>query len=513
MDSDATTDGSSEIIDALRPDRLLGRLIDDLPDIVLVLDPDGRLLHVNRACTELLGWQVDELVFESILETVHPDDVERVVGALATVGEQSDGALEIRSRARDGSHHWYSWRAARLDGIILAIGRDATAQRTMYEELAERTAFIDSVLHTLLSGVITTDDVGTILSTNPAATEMFGYEPDELLGRDVSFLMDTADASQHGHFMERFATSGESAIVGTRQTLSGRLGRRKDGTTFPVGIEISTFESKGARFFTGVVTDLTELTNAFGELEAARIAADAAYRQKASLLAQVSHELRTPLNAVLGFSELLEIDDDGTHAGAISAIRDGGLQLRHMIDDILELNETGATPPRGREEPVAVDDMIAGKVAALSVADPGRIAILPAGDEALIVFVDRERLREILRRALTFALAAASDTSTVTIGARRSTGGTRRCRIEVSIPGLDIPPDRRRDLFEPFGTRRAHEPAHRSERGLGLAIAGSEIRAMGGTVGVDTHGTDHTTVWFELPLAEGSTGEDDPAVS
>jgi PAS domain S-box-containing protein len=101
-----------------------------------------------------------------------------------------------------------------------------------------------------------TDARGQILSLNPAATTIFGYAAEELMGNNVKVLLPEPHAGRHDSYIERYVTTREPHILGTkRRDLSGR---RKDGTLFPIELLITSFEMDGQQFFSGTIRDLSE---------------------------------------------------------------------------------------------------------------------------------------------------------------------------------------------------------------------------------------------------------------
>lgn len=106
-------------------------------DIMLRCGFDGKILTVNPAWTEVLGWREDELVGSSLFELIHTDDIERTRTAVAS---HKDGGsysrFENQYRHRDGSYRWISWSTRPTDTVITAVGRDITVEKEAAEALA-----------------------------------------------------------------------------------------------------------------------------------------------------------------------------------------------------------------------------------------------------------------------------------------------------------------------------------------------------------------------------------------
>ena len=148
-----------------------------------------------------------------------------VVGALASIG----GEWALRAR-RSGE------RALR--------------------ELAEREAHLRSIFNAAPDAMIVIDDHGLLRSYSAAAQRMFGWSAEEVLGKNVSMLMPGPYRQEHDTYLQRYHDTGERRIIGIGRIV---VGERKDGSTFPIELNVGEVRSKGgSRFFTGFIRDLTE---------------------------------------------------------------------------------------------------------------------------------------------------------------------------------------------------------------------------------------------------------------
>ncbi|WP_083925608.1 hybrid sensor histidine kinase/response regulator [Sphingomonas sp. Mn802worker] len=106
-------------------------------DLMLVARADGTIDAVNPAWTRVLGWSERELVGQNFLPLTHPDDLERTAAAAAGIGAgEAYARFENRYRHKDGSYRTIVWAAGPGDGLIIAVGRDATEERAQAEALA-----------------------------------------------------------------------------------------------------------------------------------------------------------------------------------------------------------------------------------------------------------------------------------------------------------------------------------------------------------------------------------------
>lgn len=113
----------------------------------------------------------------------------------------------------------------------------------------------EAILETTVDGIISIDELGMILSFNRAASAMFGYASDEVIGQNVSTLMNEPERSDHDSYLSRYQRTGEARIIGIGRELDGR---RKDGTTFRLNIAVSqAVDGDGKRIYAGIIRDLS----------------------------------------------------------------------------------------------------------------------------------------------------------------------------------------------------------------------------------------------------------------
>ena len=144
--------------------------------------------------------------------------------------------------------------------VVVTLVDISDRKRAESQLLARETALRESTLHAqsildnVVDAVITIDQQGLVMSFNKAATRMFGYAPQEAIGRNVSMLMADHDRAEHDRYMQRFQTEGKSSLVGQPREMEGR---RKDGSLFPLNLSVSRTGQGGALTFIGLIRDVS----------------------------------------------------------------------------------------------------------------------------------------------------------------------------------------------------------------------------------------------------------------
>lgn len=203
----------------------------------------------------------------------------REVHRRALAGEELAAAEDVW-HPPGGTAQWLNWAVRpwhELDGTVggvVVVTEDITPRKLAEEALHDREVRLAAVLTTAADAIITIDEQGIIESLNPAAERLFGYSRAELVGRNVSTLTPSPFSEEYDGNLTRYAATGGQRIIGIgRET----LGRRKDGTVFPIDLSVSEVVD-GRRWFTGIIRDASE-----------RKRTEARLREQAELLDKVTN--------------------------------------------------------------------------------------------------------------------------------------------------------------------------------------------------------------------------------
>ncbi|MEO5330737.1 MAG: diguanylate cyclase [Magnetococcus sp. YQC-5] len=273
------------------------QLMQTVPDIIYRLDQNGYFIFLNDAI-EKLGYDVDELLgqhFERLILEADLDKVSyaRVVDRIRSgqdLPERPPGLFDER-RALDRKTTGLEVRLKRkvrpdqednrddANGEIIAdvsctgireallrtecdpyvgtigIIRDITERKRLMDQVAEQKARMEAIFNTAVDAIIVINDKGVIESMNQAAYKMFDYSEAQMLGHNISMVMDEPHRQLHDTYLARYLATGTSAILGLNREA---VGVRRDGSRFPLEISVSEVNLRGRVLFTGIVRDITE---------------------------------------------------------------------------------------------------------------------------------------------------------------------------------------------------------------------------------------------------------------
>ncbi len=165
--------------------------------------------------------------------------------------------------------------------------------RSQKEILFRTEERLRTIVNTVIDGIITIDSQGCIVLFNPAAERLFGYEFAEVAGHNVNMLMPEPYHSEHDGYLARFLNEGNPRIIGKGRDV---LGRRKDGSIFPMHLSVGAMEIGGEQKFVGIIADITERKNVEKELQQHQ---EHLEQLVAIATAEVSAIVQTAVNAVI----------------------------------------------------------------------------------------------------------------------------------------------------------------------------------------------------------------------
>jgi PAS domain S-box-containing protein len=345
------------------------------------------------------------------------------------------------------------------------------------------------ILDHSLDVICTMDGEGRFLQVSRACEAVWGYWPEDLIGRLFLELV---------HPDDREKTIAVDATIMGGEAENGFENRylRRDGTAVPMVWTANWSEEHRTNFC--VARDVTARKRMESELRLAKEAAEAATKTKGEFLANMSHEIRTPMNGIIGVTELvLESALDREQRDYLGMVRSSGMALLGLINDILDFSkiEAGKLALEAitfdlRE---AVEEMF--KPLVLRGQQKGIELRTEIADEVPGQLIgDPLRLRQILLNFADNALKFTTRGSVLVKVAVEAEGdGELRLHFSVADTGIGIAPEKQGMIFEAFAQADGSTTRTYGGTGLGLAIASQLVAQMRGRI------------WIESTLGEGTT--------
>jgi PAS domain S-box-containing protein len=489
---------------------------------MLLVDPDdGVLIDANAAAIRFYGHPADRLVGMNMADISEGDGSSGPDRDAATCTPEGGAVVDGRHRLADGSVRDVELAASAISlgelPVVHLIVADITDRKRAEDALRSSETRIRAITDSAQDAVLMMDSRGLISYWNPAAERVFGWSIDEALGKPLHDLI-AADRFRGAVdvALPRFFTSGQGAALG--RTLD-MVGRRRDGSEFPVQLSLSGVQLGGEWHAVGVMRDDTDRNRAERDLLAINTAlestvaranemaqhAEHATLAKSEFLANMSHEIRTPLNGVIGMTGLLlDTELDGIQRHYAESARSSGESLLALINDILDFSKIEA----GHLELESIDFDLRALVEDLSSilalrADEKQIELICSVEPDVPSFVtgDPGRLRQILLNLAGNALKFTQQGEVAVRGSLVKREGRKLVvRFSVKDTGIGIPADVQRTLFQKFVQADTSTTRRYGGTGLGLAISRQLSEMMGGEIGLASEEGVGSEFWFTVKL-------------
>jgi len=227
-------------------------------DLICIADLEGRFTRVNPAATEILGYSKQELLSQSFLEFVHPEDREKTINVLEKELKSGKKVLHFENRniCKDGSIKWLEWVSSPVpeSNITFAVARDMTDRKATEEELLNQKLLFETTFNAISDALVITNTDREIILANKGLETTFKYKPEEVVGKSTQMLYTNEDSFKNTgkQYYEKEAKSPKGLyIMGCKDA----EGRTFPGETFGTKLYNNAGEWIGNL---GVMRDVTE---------------------------------------------------------------------------------------------------------------------------------------------------------------------------------------------------------------------------------------------------------------
>jgi PAS domain S-box-containing protein len=487
----------------------LRRITDSMLDMVVETDLQGICKYASPSNKAILGYDPKDLIGKSLFDFVHPEDLrtvtETVQRAISTGRLWTGGRFECRYRHADGHYLWienlanivYDEKGQMVGGVIGA--RDISDRKRMEDELkrystqleqlvAERTGALQEsekkyrqLIETAQEGLFTYDTNAIVTFVNPFLSVMFGYAPEEMIGKNLLTFVDDQSVGRVKAGMER----RKLGIADTYEVLL----IRKDESRIYANVTVSPMTDEGGRFAGGLVllSDITERKRLEAKLaESQRLAAIG------EAAAMVGHDLRNPLQTVTGTLYLAK----RLAASEKAQDRDEAVRRVNSLDDEIQYMNKIVSDLQDYARPVAADrvetnllDLVRALVSSVKIPRNVKLAV-NIGEGLSNVMVDPVLFRRVLTNLIMNAVQAMPEGGRLTIAGSRA---DESFTVTVQDTGVGIPPENLPKVFAPFFTTKS------KGQGLGLAVCKRLVEAQNGKITLKSKIGEGSTFTITIP--------------
>jgi PAS domain S-box-containing protein len=482
-------------------------LLEAAPDAIVVVNQSGDIVLLNVQAEKQFGYRRDELLGQKITNLIPEGFAERLIAdgtrtATDALAQQIGTGIELSGQRKDGSEFPIEIMLSPLEStegiLVTAAIRDISVRKAAEEHLAQMEGRYRGLLEAAPDAMVVVNNGGDIVLLNVQAEKQFGYRRDELVGQKVKNIIPEGFAERLIADGTRTAAAALAQHIGTGIEL---LGRRKDGSEFPIEIMLSPLESTEGILVTAAIRDISvrkaaekHLVETVGELKRSN--------DELQQFAYVSsHDLQEPLRMVASYTQLLakrykgRLDSDADEFIAYAV--DGCNRMQGLIQDLLAYSRAGKNGKVLRE--ISGENALQNALKNLraTIEQSGAVVthdLLPAitSDDAQLTQV----FQNLVGNAIKYRRAEAPH---VHVSATKN--GGNEWIFAVRDNGLGIDPQYFERIFILF--QRLHGRNEFEGTGIGLAICKKIVDRLGGRIWVESQLEKGSTFYFALPARGG----------
>ena len=480
-----------------------GHFIEQAPAAMAMFDREMRYIAVSARWRE--DFDLDRDVVGKSHYDVFPETPEewKEIHRRALAGESARCEQDEFSRA-DGVRQWLRWevrpwmeRPDCIGGVVI-FAEDITDRVRIQEALQENERRLSAMFGAAMDAIVTTDRSGLILSANPAANDMVGFEGADLIGRNVGVLMPENHSHDHVSLGAASIDNGFWTIIGRRRTVEGQ---RRNGEVFPLELTVSEAQAADGPVFFGVMRDLSPIEAERRRVNVLRdeLAHVSRLNDMGEMVAGLAHEVAQPVAAILNFSaayrRALATTGKAPEADLIGKIEDQARRAAEILKRLRGFIEK--RPPERRA--VGIESLIDDALKLLTLRSRPRLLRPPSPDElaGARICVDPIQIEQVLVNLLRNADDALIDTAAPEIVIETSLAAPGRLKVNVGDNGAGVDAEVVAELFDPFFTTKHFG------MGMGLSISRGIVESHGGTIGYRPNAPCGSIFEFELPIYTG----------
>ena len=488
---DALAQREREIEKLKMTNLFMGELFDGISEEIMVVDPDYKIVDINRTFTERYSVEKAEVVGKKCYQVKEgaglPCHSEDKPCPLKEAEEQGKTVqMTHRHRLASGDIKelmliMYPIKAQdNRIAYFVEIVRDETEYRNVIRQLQASEQRFRTILDTATNAILSIDEDHNLILFNNAAEQIFKYTREEILGENLNILI-PAQYGDHYQYVRRFLEKRESDLIGKTINLTAL---RKTGEEFPIELSLSYMEMEGSVTFTAIIRDVSEERQLERKLlQSERLAA------VGQAVAHVVHELKNPLMIIGGFTghirKSLSNDRD---LNKLDMILEEVARLERLVAGLGDFTKTYKLVKRQADVNSVISDVIK-IISELYPQDKYGFRVF-LSDNVTEISCDPDKLKQVFINIISNGVEAMADGGIITVSSRRTLEGIE---VRITDQGVGIPESSLAHIFEPFYTTR------KRGSGLGLPISYKIVEAHEGEISAVSEPGRGTTFIIRLP--------------
>ncbi|MDV6328137.1 EAL domain-containing protein [Idiomarina sp. Sol25] len=251
----------------------LSNVASQTTNAVIITDAFGKTEWVNDGFTRLTGYLLEDIRGHKPGELLQGKETEAAqVAEMHAALEKGEGfEVDIVNYTKDNQAYWvriYCNPLTNDNGALqgfISIQSNIDEQKRNELALKESAQFQNTILNTMVDGLVTTDQNGIIQMCNPATENLFGYSEAWLIGKNIKVLMPDSYTHVHDSYMQKYkASNSNESIMGKTRALTAK---RRDGSIFPVEIAVKETQHDGEPLYVASIRDISALKEQQEEIE------------------------------------------------------------------------------------------------------------------------------------------------------------------------------------------------------------------------------------------------------
>jgi len=481
-------------------------LLEAAPDAMVVVNVAGEIVLLNVRAEKEFGYRRDELVGQKVKNIIPEGFAERIIAdgtrsAAEALAQQIGTGIELTGRRKDGSEFPIELMLSPLEStegvLVTAAIRDISVRKAAETHLAQMEGRYRGLLEAAPDAMVVVNVAGEIVLLNVRAEKEFGYSRDELLGQKVKNIIPEGFAERIIADGTRSAAAALAQQIGTGIEL---IGRRKDGSKFPIEIMLSPLESTEGILVTAAIRDISVRKNSDEHLVKTVKELKRSNDELQQFAYVSSHDLQEPLRMVSSYTQLLAVrykgrlDSDADEFIAFAV--DGCNRMQGLIQDLLAYSRAGSNGKALSE--TSGEDALQAALTNLRAAMEQSGAVV-THDSLPVIKTDETQLTQIFQNLVGNAIKyRRAESPQVHISASKN--GGNEWIFSVRDNGLGIDPQYFDRIFVLF--QRLHGRDEFEGTGIGLAICKKLLERLGGRIWVESQPEKGSTFYFALPEME-----------